>query len=1062
MADYGRITIKDGKNYFYDDKTKQFGQEVKLKMGDTGLDRNGKRNMWDGSKWVPTFEFSNKRNGSYIYNGQFWRDKEGMRLADDNVIKLGNGNYKRLNPDGTETYLMRNGQFTEQGNALADHFKENMLQGNVYDVRISDVNGKKFSKARTIRQDQGKSDLANEIHIGWRNDTDFDTNQRSINNDSKEVLANRKEAIDAAESYKPQTTWLQKAKANTAKRDEEVIKSEQFKDFVKNEQSKDSREGTGYYVMNHPETEYTPYDWNTREQFGEATITAPNRRSQAIQKYIDTHSKEDLEKVQRGLATIEASKSLQKGANNLALAGTVGMAAFGAAPIALEGLFHPVVTNVLNKTIWQPVKFLGEGMLTNPLSTAGYMTASTAADYGLEKVGEHYGVQDNDLFKAGKFAASTAIGGFGDLLGNTSAALIRKGITNRFTPFIQKHALAEKAEDLLLNTYGTSVEKGVAKALKNNWRTAAINTAVGTGIGAGTEQLSDLSDNKIWKNAVTYYAPYILAKRLNTQTIKQAELASNGADNAATGATNVLKTLQSKLANPVLKAKIKLMSRDSDKEKLINKYLEAGNKSIRTQLKEKYPKFFTDDVVETLNAYKLLTDEYGKKFTALYPSFQKEGARNAWGGGSTVRALSTFLNKSGYTTLQFNRVKQDDAHTFIGTAIDGRHYKADSPNRVLSEIAASSGTKNQGKVDVYSYTQDKEINDKFASELSDLYVIIKGKDGKVIRKPILKEDGTIDKQALSEASFAQRQQDPKVGITDAEGTPIRENWDGYRKILVGRKGEDGKDNIAYTIGIDVAGGATMQSHGNSGHLASTLNSFHPHNITEIKIWEGIPHNNLFDLSTTALTSKVEVKNKQPTEKVWDKIFNYLPNRFIDRANKNNYINARDHAQEFVSSKINDLERRRNLAEFYNSVFGEGTFTVPKFDTSIRGVKINGDKLDKSYWKQYRRAVENIENQIDSEYKSIYEDQPINSVKSSKKSSKKKERKQKITEQDIIRFQNLISDIPQSVYEKYHKQGGKLEQIKQLKQGGPINNNPKTWEEYQKQNRNGQRKNLEKH
>jgi hypothetical protein len=38
-------------------------------MGDTGLDRNGKRNMWDGSKWVPTFEFSNKRNGSYIYNG---------------------------------------------------------------------------------------------------------------------------------------------------------------------------------------------------------------------------------------------------------------------------------------------------------------------------------------------------------------------------------------------------------------------------------------------------------------------------------------------------------------------------------------------------------------------------------------------------------------------------------------------------------------------------------------------------------------------------------------------------------------------------------------------------------------------------------------------------------------------------------------------------------------------------------------------------------------------------------------------------------------------------------
>ena len=41
-------------------------------------------------------------------------------------------------------------------------------------------------------------------------------------------------------------------------------------------------------------------------------------------------------------------------------------------------------------------------------------------------------------------------------------------------------------------------------------------------------------------------------------------------------------------------------------------------------------------------------------------------------------------------------------------------------------------------------------------------------------------------------------------------------------------------------------------------------------------------------------------------------------------------------------------------------------------------------------------------------------------------------------------------------------GGKLDLIKQFKQGGPINNKPETWEEYQKQNRNGQRKNLEKH
>ena len=328
MADYGRITIKDGKNYFYDDKTKQFGKEVKLKVGDTALDRNGKRNMWDGSKWVPTFEFSNKRNGSYIYNGQFWRDKEGLRLADDNVIKLGNGNYKRLNPDGTETYLMRNGQFTEQGNALDDHFKENMLQGNVYDVRISDVNGKKFSKARTIRQDQGRSDLANEIHIGWRNDTNFDTDQRSINNDSKEVLANRKEAIDAAESYKPQTTWLQKAKANTAERDNQTIQKYQYNDFRKKELAKpEEGDGTGSMLLRKKPVDYTRFNPEIGLTAETKEERLARRENEIAQKYIQEHGEDDWNNVVKGAQNIETSKSLQRGADNLAIAGTIAMEA---------------------------------------------------------------------------------------------------------------------------------------------------------------------------------------------------------------------------------------------------------------------------------------------------------------------------------------------------------------------------------------------------------------------------------------------------------------------------------------------------------------------------------------------------------------------------------------------------------------------------------------------------------------------------------------------------------------------------------------------------------------
>lgn len=1072
MADYGRITIQNGKNYFYDDNTKKLGKEVQLKIGDTALDRNGNRNMWNGTTWISTkggavaSKLTKKQNGSFTYYGRndgtgYWKDSAGRRLAEDNILKIGNGNYKRLNPNGSQTILMENGQFTEEGNKLSELFKDNMRKGNVYDVRVSEVNGQKYSKARDIRTDQGEYNLARNIRVGWRNDTDFNTKQESVNTIGNKEKAERERLNREALNIKPQLNWLQQAKSNSSKRIEEVAKAKEFENFISNELSKDARVGTGELLSEPTKIDYTtPFkDQYSPESFFEqpAAVGDKNlKRNKAIQKYIETRGANDYQKALKGQETINTSKTLDRSATQLAQTGVGLMATTVAAPYILQGITHPTVLNIANKTLWQPVKFFGEGMLTNPLSTAGYIGASTATDLGLTKVGENYGIGDNKWFKAGKFIASNVVGGAGDLIGNTGASLIRGAITkSALKDYIGKHALAEKAEDMLLNHYGADASLGITNALKKNWLTAGVNTAVGTGIGTATEKLSDLSDNKVWKNFVSYYAPYILAKRVNTQAVKQAELASNGADNPATGAVNVMRSVQAEVTNPALKAKIKWMSRDPDKKYLIEKYLEAGNKAIRDQLKQSYPKFYTEDVVRTLNAYKLLNDEYAKRFTALYSSFQKEGSPNAWGGG-TARGLSTLLSKlSGYTTLQFNRTKQDDVHTFIGTTIDKRDYKADNPNRVLSEIAASSGSKGKGKTDVYVYTQDKGVNDKFTSEVSDLYVVIKGKDGEIIRKPILKEDGTIDKQALREASFSQRQHDPKVGVKDSEGIGMRENWDGHRKILVARKGENGKDELAYTIGIDVAGGATMESHGNSGKLATLLDSYHPHNVTEIKIWEGIPHDNLFGLSTVALSSKTEIKSKQPTKGVINKIFNYVPNKLIDKANKRNYINARQHSQEFVSSKVEDLKKRKSLAEFYNSVFGGETFRVPNSKSSIKGITLDLEKTGDSYQKQYSKILDKIEGEIDSNYKNIYEKSSKTPavMKQQKKNQKKKEKKQKISEQDIIRFQNLILDAPISVYEKYHKQGGKLNKLRELRQGGILNPAKKIdWEEYQKQNR----------
>lgn len=61
---------------------------------------------------------------------------------------------------------------------------------------------------------------------------------------------------------------------------------------------------------------------------------------------------------------------------------------------------------------------------------------------------------------------------------------------------------------------------------------------------------------------------------------------------------------------------------------------------------------------------------------------------------------------------------------------------------------------------------------------------------------------------------------------------------------------------------------------------------------------------------------------------------------------------------------------------------------------------------------------------------------------------------RITIKDNYLKEKQISEPTHRGIEIAFKQGGKLEQIKQFKQGGLINNlnKPQTWEEYQKLNR----------
>lgn len=225
MADYGRITQIGGVNYFLDNKGNK--TRANLRQWDTGIDAKGNRNMWDGSKWVPiaevtTNKVNKKKVGNFTYYNDgkkgYWRRADGSKMVNGNRIKFGEGNYKQFNSDGSITDIMVNGKFTDFGNKLSDEEKQHMSSGHVYDKAISDVNGQVYSRARSIRTDQGKHDLANNTYTGWREDLDFNTDQKSykegVSYDKKREEANKK-AIEFTKSYKPQpSNWLQNATAN--------------------------------------------------------------------------------------------------------------------------------------------------------------------------------------------------------------------------------------------------------------------------------------------------------------------------------------------------------------------------------------------------------------------------------------------------------------------------------------------------------------------------------------------------------------------------------------------------------------------------------------------------------------------------------------------------------------------------------------------------------------------------------------------------------------------------------------------------------------------------------
>ena len=347
-------------------------------------------------------------------------------------------------------------------------------------------------------------------------------------------------------------------------------------------------------------------------------------------------------------------------------------------------------TNWLGKNfVVRPV----QSALANPLSTIGYMTSAGITDAGLTDIGINSGILKTDkngnvindestitdnLYNGLKFITSTAAGGVGDLAGNTLAQGTSKLLTN-FGFNQNKHKILGLLEDKLLNSYGTNVfntnkTNVFLNNLKSNSRIAGTNSAIAGTIGTLIEPISNISDNPYWQFFTNYTLPYVASKGLTSGGVRFAELSSNGADNPAAGASNVMKTIQSNFISPVLKYKINKL-RQSDGGVVINEYLQS-NKKDQIALQRMFPKLFTPENIQILNLYANTASE-NKMFTANYASYQKRGTPNAFGGGNSrgLSARNEFKNLNGYTTNQFYNPKSDIAKTHIGYSIENRNLE---------------------------------------------------------------------------------------------------------------------------------------------------------------------------------------------------------------------------------------------------------------------------------------------------------------------------------------------------------------------------------------------------
>jgi hypothetical protein len=214
---------------------------------------------------------------------------------------------------------------------------------------------------------------------------------------------------------------------------------------------------------------------------------------------------------------------------------------------------------------------------------------------------------------------------------------------------------------------------------------------------------------------------------------------------------------------------------------------------------------------------------------------------------------------------------------------------------LLADFAGVAGIKRKGHGDVYTYTQKKDLYNEMAGNADQLYSF-GGFDetGQPIIHPFMR-DGQVNREGVK--LIGVRSQDPKVGLKDSRGRDLRENWDGSNMTILFSKGADGKYKPAYTMGLDVAGGATMASHGNSGFLAPLVDSFNDNNVISLDVHKGIANPNIFANTTWAGSSNFDIFEEKG-----------LPGLlgFGKRANRRNIANRENNARNAATAQLKEL------------------------------------------------------------------------------------------------------------------------------------------------------------